>query len=258
MRRYYKLLKLFEGSRLRTKFFVPGQNVPVHDYDLVVTTEGKINSKDETKYLNLKPEEINSNLLIKILSIVARKQEPTFKQVIIGVDPGEKIGIAVICDGMLLTTATCDLEQLPIKIKNFLVSFPSENIIIRIGNQPHSVSNVVFNKLFSNFSDDKKIKLEIVQEAFSSPKRVINHQSLGSDEMAAFRIALRTGIVQKHLVRNKVPSGRIAEIKKWSRNYSQNRITLDEELAKAVALGELSLDEAISIKEKELEARKNE
>jgi hypothetical protein len=258
MRLYYKLLKLFEGSRLKAKFFTPRQNIPVQDYDLIVTTEGKTDYNNEVQFLNLKFEEINSDLLIKILSRIARNQEPTFKQVIIGVDPGKKIGVAVICDGMLLTTAICDLEQLPITVKNFLVSFPSERIIIRVGNQPYSVSNVIFNKLFSAFSEDEKIKLEIVQEEFSSLKGTLRNQSLDSDEIAAFRIAQRPGIEQKHLVRNEVPSGRIAEIKKWSRNHSQNRITLDEELAKAVALGELSLDEAIILKEKELEARKNE
>ena len=50
-----------------------------------------------------------------------------------------------------------------------------------------------------------------------------------------------------HMVRSIIPEGRIKEIQNWSREKSGN-ITIDSELAKLVAIGELTLEEAILIK----------
>lgn len=228
------------------------QNIPCHQYALIITSEELREHQDNCQILQIKDEQVNSELVPKILGLVARRNASKFKRLIVGVDPGENIGISAICDGMVLAAETSRLEQLMIKIENYLVYFPSEFVVIRIGDQPTSVSNVIFNKLFRVFGKSEGISIEIVQESFSSPKKTFNHAK------AAITIAQRQGTVKNHLVRNKVTHGRIREIQKWSRNRSQNRITLDEELATSVALGKISLEEAIMQKEKQLEAKKNE
>jgi hypothetical protein len=60
------------------------------------------------------------------------------------------------------------------------------------------------------------------------------------------------------MVRNEIPMGRIKEIQRWSRDLSENRISLDLKLAKSVALGKITLEKAIKQKEKQIEARKND
>ncbi|MFX0212236.1 MAG: hypothetical protein ACFFDT_40055, partial [Candidatus Hodarchaeota archaeon] len=249
---YYKLLNLFEGSRLKLKFYSLNQNVACHRYDLIITSEELLELPDNCQVFAVKDEQLNSELIPKILGLIARRDAPKFKRLVVGVDPGEKIGISAICDGMVLAAETSRLKQLIIKIENYLVYFPSDSIMIRIGDQPVSVSNVIFNKLFRAFGGNDRISIEIVQESFSSPKKTFKHAK------AAVTIAQRQGIMKNHLVRNEVSRGRIREIQKWSRNRSQNRITLDEELARSVALGKISLEEAIIQKEKEIEAKKNE
>ena len=255
-RLYHRLLKLFEGSPLRVKFFTLGQAIPDQKFDLIITTQESIDHSSASQTLQLRPSQIQPDLISKIIGIIARRREPKFKQLILGIDPGEHIGVAAICDGMTLAAETSKLPQLTKKIEEYLILFPSEMVVIRVGDQPSSVSRVIFNKLFTIFGNIDNVKLEIVQEAFSSPKKI--PPNLSSDETAAITIAHRQGKVKNHLVRSIIPEGRIAEIQKWSRKMSGNRITLDVELAQLVALGEVSLEQAITQKEKQLEAKKNE
>ncbi len=257
-RLYHRLLKLFEGSPLRVKFFTPNQAIPIQKFDLIITTQESINHSNTSQTLQLQPKQIQPDLISKIIGIIARRREPKFRQLILGIDPGKHIGVAAICDGMTLAAETSKLPQLTKKIEEYLILFPSEMVVIRVGDQPTSVSKVIFNKLFTVFGNLDNVKLEIVQEAFSSQKKMTPDFPFSPDETAAIAIAHRHGKVKNHLVRSIVPEGRIKEIQKWSRNMSGNRITLDVELARIVALGEISLEHAIIQKEKQLEAKKNE
>ncbi len=258
MRFYHKISKLFEESPLNAKFFAPNQSIPSQKYDLIITTEESVNHLSDSQILQLRFEQIQPYLVTKIIGIVARKREPKFKQLIVGVDPGEHIGLAAICDGMILAAETSKLLQLTKKIEEYLVLFPSEMVVIRIGDQPTFVSKVIFNRLFKVFGDINNIKLEIVQEAYSSSRKITPAVPFSPDETAAITIAHRSGKIKNHLVRSRIPIGRIKEIQKWSRKLSDNRITLDAELAKSVALGEISIEKAIKQKERQLEAKKNE
>lgn len=258
MRFYYRISKLFQGSHLIVKFFALNQTIPFHKYDLVITDQEYIHYMDEPKVLRLNLNQIEPLLITKIIGLIVRKREPKFKQVIVGVDPGEQIGLAAICDGMILAADTSRLRQLSKKIEEFIILFPSELVVIRIGDQPTSVSKIIFNKLFTVFSNIDNIKIEIVKETNSNLRKITPDGTFGPDEAAAITIAHRSGKRQNHLVRTKIPSGRIKEIQKWSRKLSYNRITLDAELAHSVALGKISLEEAIKQKEKQIEVKKYE
>jgi hypothetical protein len=258
MRFYHKLLKLFDGTPLRAKFFTLNQTVPAQKYDLIITSQESGNYLNDTQILQVQLEQITPTLVSRIIGIVARNKEPKFRQLTVGVDPGKNIGVAAICDGMILAAETSKLPRLTQKIEEFLILFPSETVLIRVGDQPTSVSKIIFNKLFSIFGKISNIKLEIVEEAYSSRKKIAPNFPFNPDETAAITIAHRPGEEKNHLVRSSVPFGRIKEIQKWSREMSGNRITLDLELAESVALGKITLEHAIEQKERQLEERKNE
>jgi hypothetical protein len=258
MRYYHKLSKIFETSPLRVRFFALNQPIPYEKFDLIISPHESINHISDFPIFQLPFEQIHPSVVIKVIGIIARRKEPKFKLLVVGIDPGKKIGLAAICDGMILAAETSRLNQLSRKIEEYLVLFPSESVVIRVGDQPSSVSKVVFNKLFTTFGSLDKIKLEIVQEAYSSPRRTAPTTPFSPDETAAITIAHRPGKTKNHLVRTSIPTGRIKEIQKWSRKTSNNRITLDTELAQSVALGEISLEEAITLKERQLEAKKYE
>ncbi|MFW9905626.1 MAG: hypothetical protein ACFFFH_14935 [Candidatus Thorarchaeota archaeon] len=258
MRYYHKLSKLFETSPLRVKFFTLNQPIPHEKFDLIISPHESINQIGDFPTFHLSFDQIHPSIIIKIIGIIVRRKEPKFKLLIVGIDPGKQIGLAAICDGMTLAAETSRLNQMTSKIEEYLVLFPSEKVVIRVGDQPSSVSKVIFNKLFTTFGNVDNIKLEIVKEAYSSSRKTTLTTPLSSDETAAITIAHRKGKIKNHLVRTSIPIGRIKEIQKWSRNSSNNRITLDTELAQSVALGELSLEDAIKLKERQLEAKKND
>ncbi|MFW9906810.1 MAG: hypothetical protein ACFFFH_21070 [Candidatus Thorarchaeota archaeon] len=258
MRYYHKLSKIFKASPLKVKFFALNQPIPNEKFDLIISPHKSVNQTSDFPIFHLSFDQIHPSIVVRIIGIIVRRKEPKFKLVIVGVDPGKQIGLAAICDGMTLAAETSRLNKLTMKIEEYLVLFPSERMVIRVGDQPSSVSKVVFNKLFTTFGNMDNIKLEIVQEAYSSPKKTAITTPFSSDETAAITIAHRPGKSKNHLVRTSIPLGRIKEIQKWSRNLSNNRITLDTELAQSVALGKISLEEAILLKERQLEAKKNE
>ena len=167
----------------------------------------------------------------------------------IGIDPGEHIGIAAICDGMILSAHTVDLDLLIMTIEKMILSFPAENIYIRIGDQPPPISGLIFNKIFKNFKPIDNIKLEIVKEAASNIKDSYRQHSLSLDEKAAITIGFRKGREKGHMVRNHVSSGRVKEIQKRSRELSGN-LTLDSSLAELVAKGEITIEDALKEKSK--------
>lgn len=261
LRFYHKILKTIEGSRLKANFFTSDQEIPSNKYDLVITTSPELNYSEKcekSQILHLQYEQLDVDLIPKIIGMIARKNTPKFYSLVIGIDPGKRIGLAAICDGMLLSAETSQFDQLITKIQNYILIFPSEVIVIRIGDQPNSVSQVIFNKLFKTFKEIKKIKLEIVAEAYSNLKSPTSNSKLKPDEIAAFTIAQREGKTTNHMVRNEIPIGRVKEIQRWSRNLSDNRISLDFELAKSVALGDITLEKAIKQKEEQIEAKKSE
>ena len=247
MRFYNKILKLSQGSSIKIHFFHESEIISEDKYDIVISTseEAKGNENSHILYLNYK--DLNTETIPKIIGLISRNYNPKFQKMIIGIDPGEHIGIAAICDGMVLSARTVSLEQLIDVIQTNLLSFPSEKVRIKIGDQPPSISKVIFNKIFSVFQKFAHIQMEIVPEADSSAGNLKTQKSLSTDEKAAIIIGLRNGKRRTHMVRNSIPEGRVKEIQNWSREKSGN-ITIDSDLARLVAIGEITLEEAILIK----------
>ncbi len=256
MRFYNKILKLSQSSTLKIHFFPESQSISEGKYDIVVTTSEKAKYEKNSHILYLNFEDLNAETIPTIIGLISRNCNPKFRKMLIGIDPGEHIGIAVICDGMVLSARTVSLEQLINAVETNLLSFPSEKVCIKIGDQPPSISKVVFNKLFNVFQKFAHIQMEIVPEADSNTGNLKTQKSLSTDEKAAIIIGLRNGKPQTHMVRTPIPEGRVKEIQNWSREKSGN-LTIDSKLAKLVAIGEITLEEAISIKSGKSSPSKN-
>ncbi len=247
MRFYHKMLKLSQDTGLRINFFSENQPISKKHFDLIITTD-KINAGEENKkIIHLSYENLGDNTIPTLIGLIARNHTPRFKKMVIGIDPGENIGIAAICDGMILSAKTISLEGLINTIQSFLLTFPSEIIIIRIGDKPLSISMVIFNKLFHIFQQIPKIHLEIVNEVASNIKTTTSQQKYSLDEKAAITIGFREGQEVTHMVRNDIHPGRVKEIQNRSRELSGN-LTLDSKLAKMVALGKISMLDALKVK----------
>ncbi len=249
MRFYYKLLRLSQNTSLRLKFFSEDQPIPMKHFDLIITTNEDVQEHKNNGVLRLSYDDLGMETIPNIIGLIARNHSSRFQKMLIGIDPGEKIGVAAICDGMILSAKTISLKNLINVIQGFLLTFPSEAIIIRIGDKPLSMSNVIFNRIFQAFQKVPNIRLEIVNEAASNIKTTPSQQKYSLDEKAAITIGFREGQPITHMVRNEIPPGRVKEIQNRSRELSGN-LTLDSELAKRVAIGKISIEDALKVKAK--------
>ncbi len=231
------------------KFFSENQPIPLKHFDLIVTTNEDTEEPLKNGVIRLRYEDLGMDTIPNIIGLLARNHSPRFQKMLIGIDPGEKIGVAAICDGMILSAKTVTLTNLNKAIESFLLTFPSENIIIRIGDKPASMSNVIFNRIFQSFQKVPNIRLEIVNEAASNIQTTSSQLKYSLDEKAAITIGFREGQPITHMVRNEIPRGRVKEIQNRSRELSGN-ITLDPDLAKLVALGKISIQDALKTKAK--------
>ncbi len=247
MRFYHKLLKLSQNSSLKISFFSESQQILEKNYDLIITTLENTDNQLTDRMIYLNYNDLNSETIPTLIGMIARNHTPRFQKLLIGIDPGKHIGIAAICDGMILSAQTIVLGQLIKTIEKFILSFPAENIFIRIGDQPPQISGMIFNNIFENFQPIGNIKLEIVKEAATNVKDSSSRHTFSMDEKAAITIGFREGQHKTHMVRNQISPGRVKEIQKWSRELSGN-LTLDSSLAESVAKGKISLQDALKEK----------
>lgn len=255
IRFYYKILKLSKNSPLKINFYSSTQQIPNGKYDLVILSSRENIDEQNSHILFLDYNKLTTETIPKIIGLIARNYNPKFNRMIIGVDPGDHIGIAAICDGMVLHAETIDIHLLVHSVEKLLLLFPSERVVIRVGDRPNSVSNLIFNKIHRTFDKIDFIKLEIVNEASSTKNYPVSKTRYSQDEKSAILIGLRRGRTRNHMVRNEIPINRIKEIQNKSRKLSGN-LTLDVKLAESVANGVLTIEEAILIKRQEKSSSK--
>lgn len=168
-----------------------------------------------------------------------------YERLVVGIDPGERPGMAFLGDGMVVHTA--HLEDVPAvldHLKRYLPSFPATKVIVRIGHGARLSRNRLLNDLLELAMED--VRLEVVDETATNPimaRRPTFH--LSRDIQAAIGIAMQRGRTVERRVLLDVRPGEISEIQRRSRIASDGEITVDRRLATRVARGEITLVEAI-------------
>lgn len=162
------------------------------------------------------------------------------RELLIGVDPGSRPGYAALADGVVIERAVAPSpEAIGDVVDELTGAYPSASVIVRIGNGDRTNRNRIFNTLWDSGYD-----IEIVDE------RNTTRRSHTPDEDAAIEIAMTPGY--RPVKRQEVQPcpGEIRNIQRISRLESMGRVTVSKELARKVALGELTMEDAIEIQEK--------
>jgi len=162
-----------------------------------------------------------------------------YKQVFIGIDPGDRPGIAVVGNDMLLQKTSVESPEYVIKtIKRLLKLYPSEEKYIRIGHGSILTRNRIINSLIS-----LNIPIEIVDETSTTHDQQIGRSD--KDREAAAAIALLSG----GRVQTKLPleptRGAIKNVQQHSRLLTEGRYSISEKTAIQVLKGKISIVEAI-------------
>jgi len=166
--------------------------------------------------------------------------EDDIRELLIGVDPGSRPGYAALADGVVLERDVAPSPEAIGDVVDELTSYyPSATVVVRIGNGDRTNRNRIFNTLWDSGYD-----IEIVDE------RNTTKRSHTPDEDAAVEIAMTPGY--RPVKRQEVEPcpGEIRNIQRISRLESTGRVTVSKELARKVAMGELTLEHAIEIQKR--------
>ena len=154
---------------------------------------------------------------------------------VIGIDPGERPGIAVLHGEMVVAAF-----QVPAADAADVVRREVEDAVdplVRIGDGARLVGSRVID-------DIEAVPVELVDETGTTPYLGSGARGMG-DVLAAVNIARQEG--EEITSRDIEPTtGELKRIKDRSREASETNRAIDAELARRVAVGELTIEEALA------------
>ena len=188
---YFLIVNKLKERGIPFLSLVPGETVPT-DIKVVITTEQEKHLINHEKVLVYDGDTAPDDATNEIRKILQGKE--AYEKIVIGIDPGEVFGLAVIADGKVNETANCfSVHESLAKVKGFLrdVDFASTAVTIKVGNGVPT-----YKELIEAFEAElpTEVALEVVSEAGTN--RPLNHNKHRRglrDIASAIRIAGRAG-----------------------------------------------------------------
>jgi len=233
---YYLATKVLKEYRIPFHSLRVGDKIPF-DVEVVLTSEADYDRVDFPVKVVVRNENFIDELLAKL------EGRERFKRVYIAIDPGERPGLSVVADNRVLEVHHLKSPRDVEIILDLLEKYPGAKIKIGHGAKRQRV--LMLKALADLLGYDYPIT--VVNESRTTPKVGGIDVSQVQDIVAAINIGLREGreVPIGELIEAKEPTKReIDDIKRRSRELSGN-ITISSKLAREVALGNLTLEEAI-------------
>ena len=228
-RAYFEILEVLREQGLRFLSLDFSDPIPAN-VGVVVTTERE---RDLVDFDRIVCDPAPDVAVARAKRIIAG--EAVIRELMIGVDPGQRPGFAALGDGVVLARSVAPFpEAIGEFVEDLVKDYPDANVVVRIGHGDRTNRNRIFNTLWDSGHD-----LEIVDERNTTPR------SETPDEDAAVEIAMTPGYRPRKKQEIDPCPGEIRNIQRISRLESEGSLTVSKELAKRVATGELSLYDAI-------------
>jgi hypothetical protein len=186
---YYLLVNALAENGINFYSLIPGEHVPTRT-KLVITTEEEKAKVDYSKILVFHDESELETMILEVKKTLLGKE--VYDKIVIGIDPGEAIGLVVLADGKLIEEGNFynshELVNAILKIVR-TVNFSVTKVWIKIGD-----GVPVYRELLYGLDEvlPAEVTLEVVGEAgtnrpMTAHSRKVRHIS------SAIRIAARTG-----------------------------------------------------------------
>jgi len=190
---YFLIVNQLRDRNIPFISLVPGDSVPA-EVRVVITTENEKNFTKHEKIL-IFPGENELDILINNVK-KALQGKVAYEKIIVGIDPGEAIGLTAIADGKVIeernSFGTKELiDSVNKMIKN--VNFSVTHVTVKIGN-----GVPMFKELLEALDDalPQKVELNVVNEAGTNkPLKGNKHNREIRHISSAKRIAARTGYI---------------------------------------------------------------
>lgn len=229
-RRYYEMLAALREEGLEHVSLEFSEPLPAN-ICAVITTERE---SHRIPFDRLVTDENPESAMMKLKGILAGEEQT--EELTIGVDPGDRPGVAVLSHGVVLArTLAPTPEAVGMVVQDLIDRYAPTRLTIRIGNGDRTNRNRIFNVLW-----DMGYFGEMVDE------RNTTKRSKTPDEDAAVEIALTPGYRPAKRQRIAPGPGEIRNVQRLSRVHSEGELTVSKRLAEKVASGEITMDEAVS------------
>ncbi len=190
---YYLIVSELKRKNVPFLSLIPKDPIPI-EIKVVITTEKEQPQINHEKVLIYKEGVEPEALINEALQIIQGKEH--YEKIVIGVDPGEIFGLAVLADGKVIETENCfSVEETLNKIKNVLRNIekiPTTSVSVKIGDGVRSYKEKLLRVLDDALPSN--VMLESVSEAGTD--RYLSetkHRRGLRDIVSAIRIAGRNG-----------------------------------------------------------------
>jgi hypothetical protein len=174
----YRVIRELKAKKIAFVLLKPGEQVP--DYVTAVIICG--DADGGVQYRGVSYNGDARNTVLRAISL-SRGREG-FELVVVGVDPGESTGIAVIADGDFFEGYSVAKILAGEEIKMILSSYPASNFLFRIG------KGRVGRDLLSALRSDPRAVIEFVTETKMEIPVVYRRKGMKKDVKSALIIAL--------------------------------------------------------------------
>jgi hypothetical protein len=203
------------------------------DVGVVITSHREVANIQFPKVVIASDTETTINEALRLFNGRAR-----YERVVVGIDPGQEPGIAVVVDGIVAAVYRVPMDQVAEVVERIKQTY--SDVLVKVGNGARLIRTQIVNNLVAQGSP-----VELVDECGTSPH--LGRGTAGtviSDIVAAVNIALIEGTRVGH--QDVSPSkGEIRIIQERSRKLSGGRTTIPRKLAERVAKGRMSIEEAL-------------
>lgn len=191
---YYFLVNELKARGIDFLSLTPYENIPLN-IEVVITTQAESKHVRHPKVLTYEENTDPAHLVDEAIKLM--KGQKAFETITVGIDPGKTFGIAVLSNGNILETLTCESADEAVEAAMQILNKHQAAVrILKVGSGPQSYTDEILPKLDAALTKD--VTIEIVREAGTS--RFIGqakHTRKARHTMAAIKIAERRGQAYK-------------------------------------------------------------
>ncbi len=227
---YHEAVTALRDRGLEFTTVDPEASLPVGTEAVLTGTDDELSVENDVPVVRADPAELRQ----AIEALLTHLREEDGRRVV-GIDPGDRPGIAVIVGDTVVATFQVPEEQ----VAGIVADEVSETAdpLVRIGDGARLVGSRILDDL-------PDVPVELVDETGTTPYLGPGARGMG-DVLAAVNIARRSG--ERVDARTVEPTaGELRRIKERSREESHVNRAIDDALARRVAVGELTVREALT------------
>jgi hypothetical protein len=190
---YYIIVNELKKKEIPFLSLTPDQPIPI-EAKVVITTQNEKGKIHHDRILILEENMDAEQLIDEAYQIIRGKEN--FEKIVIGIDPGQVFGLAVLADGKIIHTTNCfSIQETVERVKNTLKNYGDKfylSAAIKVGDGAPNCRELLLQNLDEQLPPN--IILETVSEAGTNRYMHENKHRRGlRDIVSAIRIAGRNG-----------------------------------------------------------------